>query len=220
MIKTSTLQFLSELQQNNHKPWFDEHRQEYETAKANFLELVSVLIPTIGKFDEPIGDLLPKDCTFRINRDVRFSKNKDPYKTNLAAYFNRGGKKEQAAGYYLHIEPGKSFAAGGMYGPMPPQLAAIRQEIDYNFADWKKIVESKKFLQAFPQGVEGMETLVRPPKGYDESNPAIKYLKMKSFIVSQPISDEQLSSKTITKTISGIFEKIHPMIAFLNQAVS
>jgi uncharacterized protein (TIGR02453 family) len=219
MLQLTTIQFLQDLQKNNNKPWFEKNRNIYESAKTDLQNMVAALIPAIAKFDEPIGNLAVKDCTFRINRDVRFSKNKSPYKTNMAAYFSRGGKKASVAGYYFHCEPGKSYAAGGFYSPMPPELAKIRQEIDYNFDEWKKVIGNKSFKKYFPEGVDGLELLVRPPKGYDENNPAIKYLKMKHFIVSKPFSDVELQSKTLVKDVAKVFETMKPMIDFLNNSV-
>jgi uncharacterized protein (TIGR02453 family) len=219
MLQATTIRFLLNLQKNNNRPWFEQNRKTYEAAKADLQKMVEALIPEIAKFDEPIGSLAVKDCTFRINRDVRFSKNKSPYKTNMAAYFSRGGKKASLAGYYFHCEPGKSYAAGGFYSPMPPELAKIRQEIDYGFDEWKKITGSRAFKKYFPEGVDGIESLVRPPKGYDETNPAISYLKMKHFIVSKPISDTELQSKTLVKDVAKVFETMKPMIDFLNRAV-
>lgn len=219
MIQKSTIQFLKDLQKNNNRPWFETNRKIYEAAKADIENLVASLIPAIAKFDQPIGDLAIKDCTFRINRDVRFSKDKSPYKSNMAAYFSRGGKKANGAGYYFHCQPGNSYAAGGFYSPMPPELAKVRQEIDYSFAEWQKIVNNKTFKKYFVKGVEGMEVLSRPPKGYEADNPAIEYLKMKHFIVSKPFSDEELQSKNLVKDIAKVFETMKPMIDFLNQAI-
>ncbi len=220
MLHATTIKFLKDLQNNNNKPWFDEHRKIYEVAKADLLNMVGELIPAIAAFDEPIGTLLIKDCTFRINRDVRFSKNKSPYKNNMAAYFSRGGKKATVAGYYFHCEPGKSYAAGGFYSPMPGELAKIRQEIDYNFDEWENIIANKTFKKHFLQGIDGIESLIRPPKGYDESNPAIQYLKMKHFIVSKPFTDAQLQSKTLVKDVAKVYETMKPMIDFLNLAIA
>lgn len=219
MLQLSTIKFLKELEKNNNKPWFETNRKKYEAAKDDLGKMVAQLIPAIAAFDEPVGNLAVKDCVFRINRDVRFSKNKVPYKNNMAAYFSRGGKKANVAGYYFHCEPGKSYAAGGFYGPMPLELGKVRQEIDYGFEEWQKIVESKTFKKYFPAGVDGIETLVRPPKGYDENNPAVHYLKMKHFVVRKSISDEALQSKSLVKDVVKIFETIQPMIAFLNKAV-
>ncbi len=219
MLQSSTLQFLKSLSRNNNKEWFEKNRKTYETAKADFTSFVADLIEGIAAFDEPIGHLEPKNCIFRINRDVRFGKDKSPYKSNMGASFTVGGKKINAAGYYFHFEPGKSFIAGGFYMPMPPQLAQIRQEIDYNFDQWKKIVSHKNFKKHFPDGIEGVSTLSRPPKGYEENNPAIEYLKMKGFIVSRSLTDNDLTDKSLLKKSIQAFEAMKPMIYFLNEAV-
>ncbi|MCY7292305.1 MAG: DUF2461 domain-containing protein [Ferruginibacter sp.] len=219
MLQPATLKFLKDLNKNNNKPWFDAHRPQYETARADFFILVEKLIPAIAKFDEPIGLLTVKQCVFRINRDVRFSKNKAPYKSNMACYFNQAGKNGLGGGYYLHIEPGKSFAAGGIWVPEPTVLAGIRQEIDYNFSDWKKIIENKKFKQVFTEGIKSNDKLVRPPKGYDTDNPAVEYLKMKSFIVSKPFADGDIQHKNFVAEVAKTFNSIKPLIDFLNTAV-
>jgi uncharacterized protein (TIGR02453 family) len=219
MLQASTLTFLSQLNKNNNKPWFDANRKKYEDAKADFLQLVEKTLQITSTFDDTLIGLEPKKCVFRINRDVRFSKDKSPYKTNMGGSFNKGGKKIQNAGYYLHIENGKSFLGGGLYMPMPPELNKIRQEIDYNFTDWKKIVEDKKFKNVFTSGVNGVDYLVRPPKGYDETNPAINYLKMKSFIASVPLTNTELTDKKILKTIETTFKQLKPMLDFLNAAM-
>ncbi len=219
MVQASTLKFLKDLQKNNSKPWFDEHRKQYDNAKADLLVLVAELIKAIAVFDNPIGSLEPKNCIFRINRDVRFSKNKAPYKNNMAVYFNKDGKKGIGAGYYLHIEPGKTFAAGGIWMPETAVLAGIRQEIDYNLKDWKKIIEHKNFKLHFANGLSKEDVLVRPPKGYNEDNPAIEFLKLKSFIVSKPFTETEIQSKTFVKDVAKTFNAMKPMIDFLNTAL-
>ena len=219
MLQSSTLRFLATLKKNNNKAWFEENRNLYENAKEDFSLMVEALIKAIARFDEPVGLLKPKDCTFRINRDVRFSSDKTPYKSNMAAAFSKGGKKASIAGYYFHCEPGKSFTAGGFYNPLPDQLAKIRQEIDYNFDDWMKIVNTKRFKSQFPKGVQGTGILVRPPKGYDENSPALLFLKMKGFIVTSEFSDAELLEKDAVKKVALSFEAMKPMIDFLNRAV-
>ena len=218
MLQPSTLKFLKDLKKNNNKPWFDEHRKQYENSKADILVLTTQMINAIAIFDKPIGILQPKNCTFRINRDVRFSKNKDPYKSNMAAYFNKDGKKGIGAGYYLHIEPGKSFAAGGIWVPEPAVLAGIRQEIDYNYKEWQNIIKNKSFKKTFTAGIEG-DALVRPPKGYDENNPAIDFIKMKSFIVSKTFTDAEVQNKNFVKNIAGSCVAMKPVIDFINVAL-
>ncbi len=217
MLQPSSLKFLKDLKKNNNKPWFDKNRKQYDAAKEDFVLLVAQVIKGIGSFDPSIAGLEAKNCLFRINRDVRFSKNKDPYKNNMAAYFNKDGKKGLGAGYYMHIEPGKSFIAGGIWMPEPPVLAGIRQEIDYGFDEWKKMVESKAFKKMFPKGLEG-ESLTRPPKNYDENNPAIEYIKRKSFIVTSTFTDTEIQSKGFTRELTKRFQAMKPLVDFINVA--
>jgi uncharacterized protein (TIGR02453 family) len=150
---------------------------------------------------------------------VRFSKNKSPYKTNMACYFNQSGKNGLGAGYYLHIEPGNNMVAGGIWMPEPSVLAGIRQEIDYNLKDWKKIIEQKHFKNNFTNGVTSNDTLVRPPKGYDENNPAIEFLKMKSFVVTKPFVNADLEKNNFVQEVAATFKNMKPFIDFLNTAL-
>jgi uncharacterized protein (TIGR02453 family) len=155
----------------------------------------------------------------RIFRDVRFSKDKTPYKTNFGAGFSKGGRKSPLGGYYLHIEPGgKCFAGGGMWQPEPAMLKAVRQEIDYNLDEFNDIIGGKKFKKLFPE-LQG-DQLKKLPQGYTEDNPALEYLKMKSFIVSTNFGDEEMTQKNIVKNITGVFDTMKPFIDFLNRAVS
>ena len=220
MLQSSTLKFLKGLKKNNNKPWFEKNKNSYLAAKDDIEQLTGQLLNRLGKTDKSIADLKAKDCQFRIYRDVRFSKDKTPYKTNMGAWMNKGGKKINSAGYYFHCEPGHSFIAGGFYLPMPPELNKIRQEIDYNFDEWKKIINNKNFKKYFVKGVEGIESLSRPPKGYDDTNPAIEFLKMKSFIVTHQLTDTDIQSKTLVKEVLKTYEAMKPFIDFLNHAVA
>lgn len=219
MIQPSTIKYLNNLKKNNNKLWFEENRKQYENAKADFQTIVEELINSISKFDAPIGNLLAKQCVFRINRDIRFSKDKTPYKTNLAAHFNKGTKKAVNAGYYFHLEPDKNMLAGGIWMPDSASLAKIRQEIDYNYSHWLKIVKNSQFKKYFPEGINSDESLVRPPKGYSEENPAIYYLKMKSFIVSAAFTDDQVQDKSLIKEVSNTFKAMKPLLDFINKAL-
>lgn len=221
MLHPKTLQFLTKLKKNNSREWFNEHRADYETAKENFIELVNQILSQAGKFDQDIAVLTYKDCIFRINRDVRFSKNKDPYKNNMAAYFVKGGKKSWLAGYYFHCEPGgKSFIGGGLYGGEPDQIKKVRQEIDYNWEAFKGILNNKIFKKTFGDlsREEGM-SLIREPKGYEKDNPAIDYIKLKNFIVSVPVTDEELTDQKLVKKIITCFATMQPLLHFLNRAM-
>lgn len=219
MLHPATLKFLNSLKKNNNRHWFEENRKQYDIIRVGFLEMVGGLIKHISKFEPQIGNQTAKDCVFRINRDVRFSKDKSPYKGNFSCYFNKAGKKSNGAGYYLHLEPGKSFAGGGIWMPEAAVLAKIRQEIDYNFKDFKKLTGNSLFKKTFGPGVRSDESLIRPPKGYDELNPAIEFLKMKSFIVSRPFTDADVQSKNFVSDVAKTFAVMKPFIDYLNTAI-
>ncbi len=219
MLQASTLRFLKSLKKNNNKSWFESNKSSYLSAKEDIEQFVQSVIDAFGKTDTGIALLRPKDCTFRIYRDVRFSKNKTPYKSNMGAYFNKGGKKVFSAGYYFHCEPGGNRIGGGLWQPMPPELGKVRQEIDYNFDLWKKVINRPNFRKLFPNGVDGLESLTRPPKGYDDQNPAIEYLKMKNFIVMRTLTDAELQSKSLVKEVVKIFGAMKEFIDFLNGAI-
>ncbi len=218
MINPSTIEFLKHLKKHNSKEWFDENRQHYSAAKDNYLDFVGEVLGRMKKIDDSLIDLEPKQCVFRINRDVRFSKNKDPYKTNMGASFSKGGKKVQCAGYYFHLEPGESFIGGGFWMPMAPELNKIRQEIDYNFEAFSKIINKKKFKASFGSLNES-EKLTRPPKGYEAENPAIELLKLKSFVVMTAVRDNELTGKELANKVVDHFETMMPLVDFLNKAI-
>ncbi len=221
MLQISTFKFLKDLTKNNHRDWFEKNRKQYEAAKADVAALVDAVIKSFGKKDETILHLTAKDCMFRINRDVRFSKNKDPYKTNMGAYLCSGGKKSPLAGYYLHIEPGGCFMGGGSYMGEPDTLKKIRQEIDYNWEEFHKIVSGKKFRSVYGEleRGEGM-ALSREPKGYEKDNPAIEYIKLKSWVGTAHLSDADLTSKDAVKKITAAFETLQPLVMFLNRGIA
>jgi uncharacterized protein (TIGR02453 family) len=220
MLQPTTLKFLKDLKKNNNKPWFDAHRKQYEEAKTDFASFIQILIDKHGKKDESIAHLKAKDCTFRINRDVRFSKDKSPYKDNMGAYMSRGGKKSPFGGYYFHCQPGRCFVGGGLWMPMPPDLNKVRQEIDYNFSEFKKILSSKKFKSLYGDLSRDKEyVLTRVPKGYDADNPAAEYLKMKSFVSMASLKDADITSKDLLNKTVTAFETLQPLIDFVNHAL-
>lgn len=218
-MQTATLQFLSDIKNNNHKEWFEANRKRYELAREDFAELIEDLIAKHSRKDASLASLTVKDCTFRINRDIRFSKDKSPYKTNFGASLNKSKKKGHFAGYYFHLEPGNnSFAGGGIWMPEADIVKKIRQEIDYNWQEFKRIVKSKKFINEFGDLDKSSESsLTREPKGYDKDNPAIEYLKLKSWVALKPISDEDLTSKELSKKILSAFDALQPLVYFLNR---
>ena len=220
MLLSSTLKFLKDLKKNNNRPWFELHRKQYEDAKNDFAGFVQSIIQAHSKKDPSIAHLKAKDCMFRINRDVRFSKDKSPYKNNMGAYLNKEGKKSIFGGYYFHCQPGQSFVGGGLWMPMPPELSKVRQEIDYNFDAFKKIITSKKFKAVYDGLSKDPEyTLTRLPKGYETDNPAAEYLKLKSFVTMISLKDAEVTSKDLSKKVLTAFEALQPMLQFINQSI-
>jgi uncharacterized protein (TIGR02453 family) len=221
MLQSSTVRFLKDLKKNNNKAWFDANRKVYEEAKADFIGFIQRVIDGHAKNDTTIRNITAKDCLFRINRDIRFSNDKSPYKSNFGASINPDGRKSMsAAGYYFHLEPGASFTGGGLYGPLPEVLQKLRQEIDYNFEDFKKIIQGKKFKSVY-NGLDqspGM-ALSRVPKGYEADNPAAEFLKYKSYIAMIELKDTELTSKDLVKNTISAFAALQPLVEFINKAV-
>jgi uncharacterized protein (TIGR02453 family) len=221
MVQSSTLTFLKDLKKNNNKPWFDRNREKYLAAKRDFENFIEKLLAATSLFDSDVKELSAKNCTFRINRDIRFSKDKTPYKTNMGASLNRGGKKSVFAGYYFHLEPGgKSFAGGGLWMPAPPELNKLRQEIDYCFPEFKKMMNSPAFKRQYT-GLEmnEREMLVNIPKGYNKDNPAASFLKLKSFVATKNIPDSLLTSPALLKEVSTAFKGLMPLVKFMNRSM-
>ena len=220
MIQKSILDFLASLTKNNNKDWFDKNKEKYLAAKENVEEFTNELIAAISKFDKPIAGLTHKDCVFRIYRDVRFSKNKTPYKTNMGASINSGGRKSMTAGYYIHIEPSKSFLAGGMWMPPSDQLKKIRQEIDYNGNKFHKILDQKEFKKYFGSldESEGYK-LARPPKGYDKEHPDVELLKFSSYVVWHQFNNKEVLSKKFVSDVAKGAKLMKPLVDFLNEAI-
>jgi uncharacterized protein (TIGR02453 family) len=213
------LNFLAALKENNNRAWMEANQADYQQARDTFVKIADFLIKEMGPLDESIIDLEPKRCVFRINRDVRFSKDKSPYKTNMGAYLTKGGRHSSYAGYYLHIEPhDQSFMAGGMYQPSTDVLKKIRQEIDYNGDDLTAIINTPSFRELFGN-LQG-EKLKRPPKGYDVDHPQIEWLKMKSFLVMHPAKDSTVTQKYFLSDVLNIFRNIIPFNKFLNTAIN
>jgi uncharacterized protein (TIGR02453 family) len=220
MLKPSTIAFLKDLKKNNNRAWFANHRGQYDNAKDDFNAFAQVLLDKLGKKDKSIADLKAKDCTFKQHRDIRFSKDKSPYKDHMGVYIGRGGKKSPFAGYYFHCQAGKSFVGGGLWTPLPPELNKVRQEIDYNFSEFRKIIGSKKFKSTYGDLSDDPEYILkRVPKGYEADNPAAEYLKRKSYIVTSPISDKDLVSKTLVPKIIAAFETLQPLLNFINRGL-
>lgn len=214
-MKPSTLQFLKTLQKNNNRDWFNENKSIYIEAKDDVLLFVENLIEEIAKFDEEILKIDPKKALFRIYRDTRFSKDKTPYKNHFGVSLGMG-KGKKISGYYLHIEPAKSFLAGGVYQPESSVLKEIRKEISANSEEFLKILEQKDFRNNF-RGLSVESKLQRVPNGFEKDDPMAEFLKLKNFIVSHPISDEQVVDKNAAKNFAKILQSIKPLNDFLEK---
>jgi uncharacterized protein (TIGR02453 family) len=213
-----TLDFLKKLKNNNNRDWFEKNKSRYLEAKEEYEAFLAKIIAGVRKFDRKVdADLTPKDCMFRIYRDVRFSKDKKPYKTNMGASIDPGGKKSQIAGYYLHVEPGNNFAAGGVWMPEPEMLQSIRQEIDYNPGPLLALMKAASFRKYF-NGLDDEDKLKTVPKGFGKDHPHIELLKNKHFLVSHPLSDKDLLSKDAVKKITEAFRAMHPFLEYMREA--
>lgn len=213
-IEASTLHFLKNLSKNNNREWFTENKYQYIAAHQNVLNLVENLIEKIGAFDEEIMKIDAKKSLYRIYRDVRFSKDKSPYKTNFGAGLGMG-KGNKISGYYLHIEPGKSFLAGGVYQPEPSVLKEIRKEISMNAKEFQEILQQDDFRNNF-RGLSVEGKLQRVPNGFEKDDPMAEFLKLKNLIVVHPISDDDLMEENATNNMAKIFQSMKPLNDFLS----
>lgn len=217
MLAKETLDFLKKLEKNNNRDWFNANKDVFQKANDNVIAITGELIGRISKFDPDIGAVDPKTCVFRIYRDVRFSKDKSPYKTNLGAFIAPGGRKTMAPGYYFHIQPGMFFAAAGKHMPDPSETLKIRNAIADNTKEFLKIVNTKAFKTRFGD-LDG-DRLVKPPKGFPVDHPAIEYLKLKSFTVSQEFSARDAASADYPKMLAESFKAAYPLNEFLRDAL-
>jgi uncharacterized protein (TIGR02453 family) len=211
--------FLKSISKNNNREWFEKNKPVYLEVKSAFEDFLEALHKELLKIDESLGNLNPRKLGFRIYRDVRFSKDKRPYKTNMGAGFSRNGKMEQEPGYYIHIEPGKSMIAGGMYMPNPENLSKIRQEIDYNAARLLKILNGKEFKKYF-DGLSDWDRVKTAPKGYPKDHPHIDLLKNKSFTVSHAFTDAEVNDKNFVKKVAQVSKSIKLLNDYLKEAVA
>lgn len=217
-IHPDTFGFLAAVKENNDREWFQQHRETYEQAWQNMKDFTQAVITGLAETDRYISEDIPvSKCLFRIYRDTRFSKDKTPYKTWLGAGISTAGRKLNGPEYYLHIQPGNSFVAGGYWRPEKDHLAAIRQEIDYNGAELSAILEEAAFKKNCQLDMQ--DKLKRPPAGYDEDNPYIEWIKLKSFTAFESFKDTELSSAGGLEKVLQAFRRMYRFKLFLHQAV-
>jgi uncharacterized protein (TIGR02453 family) len=216
-INKSTLEFLSDLKKHNDREWFRKNRNRYLEAKSNYESFIQAVIEKITLFDPILKGLEASSCTYRINRDIRFSNDKTLYKSHLGAFIVRGGKQngDRYAGYYVHVEPGNnSMIAGGAYMPPAPWLKMIREKIDEQGDKLLKIINNKEFMNFYGQ-LEG-EKLKTAPKGFPRDHPLIELLKMKSYLVTRMIPDKNVTSSDFFELILKGSKIMKPLNDFLN----
>ncbi|MVN21138.1 DUF2461 domain-containing protein [Mucilaginibacter arboris] len=218
MIKAETFDFLKSLAENNNRDWFTANKAVYEDARENVLDFTKQLIRQLAKTDPQVNaDTDPKKCVMRIYRDIRFSKDKTPYKSNFGINIKTGSGNTEL-GYYLHIQPDKSFVGGGYWMPTPEHLKAIRQEIDYNGAALNAIISDASFIDDF-SAFDQQEQLKNNPKGYEADHPYLNLLKLKSFAAIHHLNNEELMDKMAIQNVVKYLAKIQPLNHFLIQAL-
>ena len=221
MLSKETLQFLDDLKANNNRDWFLENKKRYEAFKKDYYQLASDLLDALKPLDASLEMQEVKNCTFRINRDIRFSKDKTPYKSHLGFWFSSGAKGQNRSGYYIHLEKDASFIAGGLYCPESEDLKKMRKEIAYFHEDLEEILEEKSFKKEFKNFDRNEKnTLKNPPRGYEKEHPAIELLKLKSFESSQAIDLSAVAKKDFVAVMSKKLIALKPLNDFINRALT
>ncbi|MCK8490308.1 MULTISPECIES: DUF2461 domain-containing protein [Spirosoma] len=214
VITKPTFDFLRDLVQNNNREWFQTNRARYDAAKNELCGVVQQVLTDLSSF-EPLANTAVKDCIFRINRDIRFSKDKAPYKSNMAFAIGPGGRHSGRIDYYVQIQPGnQSFLGAGMWQPTPANLAKFRQEVDYNVDELKQIIEADEFKAYFPE-IHG-EVLKVMPKGYSADHPEIDLLRRKELFFVHRYTDKEVMKANFAEEVVRGCRIIKPYIDFLN----
>ncbi len=220
MLQSTTLQFLQNIRRNNNREWFLVNKSDFELAKADVHCFATELIEGLSVIDPLIpADLDPKSCVMRLYRDIRFSKDKTPYKENFAIAISPNGKNFNGPGYYLHIHPENPFVAAGCWMPSADQLKAIRQEIDYNSADFHHCIEHSGFQKYFTS-LDTSQMLKTVPRGYAAEHADSAFLKLKSFTANASIQAADLCAPTAAKNILAHWKEVYPLTVFLRNALS
>ena len=221
MLSKDTLQFLDDLKANNNRDWFLDNKKRYEAFKKDYQLLVADLLDAMKPLDPSLEMLEVKNCTFRINRDIRFSKDKTLYKSHLGIWLSSGAKGLNRSGYYIHLENGSSFIAGGLYCPEANDLKKMRKEIAYFHEDLEAILNEKEFKKEFNDfDRDEKNTLKNPPRGYEKEHPAIDLLKLKSFESSQKFDFSSAGTKDFVTTVSKKLILLKPLNDFINRALT
>lgn len=220
MIYQESLEFLKDLAENNNREWFTANKERYDAARENVIDFTGKLLTKLQKIDPAIDETIDaKKRVMRIYRDIRFSKNKTPYKNNFGVSIPSGGSRGGTVEFYLQIQPGNSFIGGGYWMPEAPHLKVIRQEIDYNASELKKIIDDKAFVDLFGD-FRKQEQLKSVPREYGAENENIDLLKLKSFVAWHKITDEEITAEGAVQLVADICSKIYPLNVFLKNALA
>jgi len=220
MLTKESLQFLDDLKKNNNRDWFQDNKKRYEVFKKDYHQLVSDFLDAMKPLDPSLELLEVKNCTFRINRDIRFSKDKSPYKAHLGVWMSTGAKGANRAGYYVHIEKGASFIAGGFYSPEAEDLKKVRKEIAFFYDDLQEILKDKNFKKEFGSlDINENNSLKSMPRGYEKDHPAIEFLKLKSFTATQKYDISEVTQKDFVSKVSKKLIALKPLNEFINRAL-
>ncbi len=216
MIQKESVDFLNKLKKNNNRDWFSKHKDLYTKAQENLIDFADALLREMNKHDN-IETTSGKDALFRIYKDVRFSKDKTPYNTHWSGSFRRATKKLRGA-YHFHIQPGNSFVAGGFWGPDANDMKRIRQDIDANYDDWRKMLAGKTLVKTFGQ-MRGAQ-LSSAPRGYAKDHPAIELLRYKQFLLKHEFEDEDIYSSDFLDSVNDTFKKMRPFLNHMSEVLT
>jgi uncharacterized protein (TIGR02453 family) len=221
MLSKDSLQFIDDLKANNNRDWFLDNKKRYEIFKKDYHQLVSHFLDAMKPFDPSLEMLEVKNCTFRINRDIRFSKDKSPYKDHLGVWISSGVKGSNRSGYYVHIARSGSFIAGGFYCPEADDLKKVRKEIAYFYEDLEEIISNKNFQKEFGDFDRNEKNVLKnPPRGYEKEHPAIEFLKLKSFETSQKFDINEVTKEDFVTKMSKKLLVLKPLNDFINRALT
>jgi uncharacterized protein (TIGR02453 family) len=220
MLSKDSLQFLDDLKANNNREWFLENKKRYEIFKKDYHQLVADFLNIMKPLDPTLEMLEVKNCTFRINRDIRFSKDKSPYKDHIGVWLSSGSKGMNRSGYYVHIARTGSFIAGGLYCPEANDLKKVRKEIAYFHEDLEAILKEKSFQKEFGDFDRNEGNMLKnPPRGYEKEHPAIELLKLKSFETSQKFDIEEVTKEDFVSKMTQKLIMLKPLNDFINRAL-
>lgn len=220
MITKEALKFLEDLIANNNTDWMHANKKRYDVYKKDYHNFIGGILSEMKNLDPKLEPLEIKNCTFRINRDIRFSKDKSPYKTNMGVWFTQNKFRKNSPGYYIHYEKGNCFIAGGVWCPEPNELKLIRKEIEFFYDDLNNILSDKDFKKEFGDLTRNEnEMLKKAPKDIEPNHPAIENLKLKSFTASQKIDDNLFTDNNFNKVIAKKLIALKPLNDFLCRAL-